>query len=770
MSAKRPRLHNVVGLPTQKPTSVPSVNQPGEHDLLVQLDAGLQVIADAAPLCDALIKGTAAQRFAVMSGARVAIVLERHGSTWKSSAKSRDAGGAPTDRMLRAIPASSEIVRIDEDGVFVPVKPGSLGVLLCSPSLSERGWVALKALASGFDLALSAAAQSQAMLDTMDEISGLQQIARRILCAAELDEVLFSITRETQRLLSADICGIFLREDDEIVMRGCVGNMTLEIERVRMLRGQGLAGRVFETGRFCKVDDYLNSDLHNRDYLSLVQNEHIRAALGVPLRVRDNLIGVLEVWRRRGAKFTEQDVRCLSTLGNLTAIAIENARLYDMQRAVVQKLTLTSEDLQRQNDIIKQSASIQEAVIQSLLNGEGLPGISRVVAGYSQAQVAILSLDLQVMASHPASLSLERFLPEIARSLEGGTADGNNATLTTRSGEKWISLRPIVAGRGRVGWIFMLSDDQPAEVQEVAFRQAAVASALSYLEQRAASHARARTLGGLMWDLVEGASDVRLAAISRAKDFHVDLSGPHRIVHCMIDRKNEGASSDGWSNDALERARRTVQEACERSFGSSALKLIAGRGNLLVLSVAAEDIARTTQMLKAVGAAIGPNLSGLKTLWGVSAPCANAMDYVAAHREAAAAALAAKQLRAGNVAFHEQLGVVGLLLTMRDEYADLRQFVSNVLGPVIKYDLNHHDTLTKTVQAYFDCDYAQHAAAKKLHVHEKTIRYRLTRFEELTGLKLDHHETRVLVALALQMHAISAGMVNVDTGDRACVS
>jgi len=43
-------------------------------------------------------------------------------------------------------------------------------------------------------------------------------------------------------LLDADICGIFLREDDELVMRGCVGNHMVQTSRLRMRRGQGLAG------------------------------------------------------------------------------------------------------------------------------------------------------------------------------------------------------------------------------------------------------------------------------------------------------------------------------------------------------------------------------------------------------------------------------------------------------------------------------------------------------------------------------------------------
>lgn len=53
--------------------------------------------------------------------------------------------------------------------------------------------------------------------------------------------------------------------------------------------------------------------------------------------------------------------------------------------------------------------------------------------------------------------------------------------------------------------------------------------------------------------------------------------------------------------------------------------------------------------------------------------------------------------------------------------------------------------LTATLRAYLACDMHVERAAKRLFVHQNTVRYRLTRFEELTGASL--HETEVLVGL-----------------------
>ena len=100
------------------------------------------------------------------------------------------------------------------------------------------------------------------------------------------------------------------------------------------------------------------------------------------------------------------------------------------------------------------------------------------------------------------------------------------------------------------------------------------------------------------------------------------------------------------------------------------------------------------------------------------------------------------------------MGAVGLLLKVKND-ADLGSFVHATLGKVLAHDAGHHGVLTKTVRAYLDCNCAQQSTARRLFVHEKTVRYRLNRFEALSGLDLSRHEDRMRVDLALGMHAVA---------------
>ena len=720
-----------------------------------EIGQALIAMADAALVGNDEVKAVAATSFAALVDGGSASVLERSGEDWKY-ADGRSEVPAPLGRMLTAISTPAPVSSVEGVGVFVSVNSGSMGVLLRDSEISESQWPALRILATGFELALTSAMQSRGKLDALEEILGFQQIARRILGAGDLDEILFSICQETKRLLSADICGVFLRDQNHMVMRDCVGNQTRSIAKIRLERGQGLAGRVFETGLHCVVNDYLTSEILTQENADLVRAERIRSALGAPLRVSEELIGVLEVWRRRKSIFTEADVRRIRTLASLTAIAINNAELYGSQKSVVEQLTVANETLQKQNIVIRQSADITDEFIQVLLNGEGLPAIARIVANYTNAETAFLTCNFETIAGLPSASWLEELLPLIKRVAAENDPHQNNGTVMLQFNERWLSQRPVIAGRDRVGWVCALSHEKPTNLQEIAIGQAAMASALNYQEQRAAARSRAETQGGILWDLLEGTIYARQTAASRAKELNIDLSGSLRIVHFTAEGLDATGNSDKSFTGAAERKLRLVQEIFERGFGKlGGLRLMVARGSLIVAVITAKDTKQVKSILKSVGDSIAHEVSELRAFWGVSAPCDNLSNLHTAHSEAGSATVLVRKLGFGrNVAIHEELGIVGLLLKVRCD-ADLGKFVRDTLSKVIAHDSKHHGVLMRTVRTYFECNCAQHTASKKLYVHEKTVRYRLTQFQTLTGLDLNSHEDRMLVHLALGMYSIA---------------
>jgi len=80
----------------------------------------------------------------------------------------------------------------------------------------------------------------------------------------------------------------------------------------------------------------------------------------------------------------------------------------------------------------------------------------------------------------------------------------------------------------------------------------------------------------------------------------------------------------------------------------------------------------------------------------------------------------------------------------------LRTFRDRLLGPVAEYDERHHAELLPTLRAFLDCDGSWNACASRLYVHVNTVRYRISRIEELTGRDLSSLPDRVDFFLALR--------------------
>jgi DNA-binding PucR family transcriptional regulator len=140
---------------------------------------------------------------------------------------------------------------------------------------------------------------------------------------------------------------------------------------------------------------------------------------------------------------------------------------------------------------------------------------------------------------------------------------------------------------------------------------------------------------------------------------------------------------------------------------------------------------------------------------GLSRPCSDPMLMPAAWKDAHIALDVARQNRKAAVVGFDEVGVAGLLMSIRDG-ADFHEFVKETLGKLLKEKSPQREVLLQTLRAFFSCNCSQQAAAKELRTHQKTVAYRLDKIERMTGLRLASHEQRVLLYLALRMNDLIA--------------
>lgn len=597
----------------------------------------------------------------------------------------------------------------------------------------------------------------QQVAHSVQESDVIRDVVGQLLSVRDLDQVLLSIADRTLHLLDADICGVLLADGDEVRMRSCVGNRVVETSRLRMRRGQGVAGLVFQTGEPAKVDSYLVDTTISDDFMSLAVKEETQSALAVPLRLQGEFIGVLEVWRRRPSVFTERDTSRMVTLADFATIAIDNARLHDQQASAVAQMKEARDALEDQVSVLAASSSLQRKLLTTVLEGVGLPAISRTVATELDCQIAIYGPDGSLIAQDGA-----RDKADLPAKTAARVRPGRKQARLSHGRMQTIWLQPIYADGDQVGSLTLVPGQQSVELMDIVAGQVAMACSLTLLRERAASRARTEELEQVLWDLVQGSVEHRIAARTRARQLNVVLRGGLRVLYGRVHNVEELAAGRGWDTSQTDRLRRDVLRTVHGLDETRVLTLSSMRGDVIVAIGANLDRAAAKDTVTGLTTAIRKRWSDLKVTWGVSRSHDDVVDLPSALNEARTAFSAAHRLGGETVFLYEELGIVRLLLGSGDD-PDLQTFVDEVTGPLVGYDETNNGALIRTLRAYFDADCSQRVAAERLFIHYKTLRYRLGQIEQLTGLDLSRHDDRMRADFALRLLQVNRPLD--DPGD-----
>ncbi|WP_033320112.1 PucR family transcriptional regulator [Streptomyces yerevanensis] len=92
--------------------------------------------------------------------------------------------------------------------------------------------------------------------------------------------------------------------------------------------------------------------------------------------------------------------------------------------------------------------------------------------------------------------------------------------------------------------------------------------------------------------------------------------------------------------------------------------------------------------------------------------------------------------------------LVSEILTLLSAHPEIRD---PRLTALVEHDSRHQGRLAETLLTYLNSFGDVRAAAAQLHVHPNTLRYRLRRAEELTGLDLSRPDQRLLAMLQLRL-------------------
>lgn len=178
------------------------------------------------------------------------------------------------------------------------------------------------------------------------ELALLNRASQALASTLDLDRVLVTVLEEVRRLMSVVASSVWLvdPETNDLVCLHATGPQSEVVRGWRLELGEGLVGWVVSSGAGQIVPDARADERH---FVGVDQESglEMRSILSVPLRIKEDVIGVLQVLDTGVNRFDTGDLTLLESLAASAAVAIDNARLVEALRQYTSELRARNEEL-----------------------------------------------------------------------------------------------------------------------------------------------------------------------------------------------------------------------------------------------------------------------------------------------------------------------------------------------------------------------------------------------------------------------------------------
>jgi phosphoserine phosphatase RsbU/P len=179
-------------------------------------------------------------------------------------------------------------------------------------------------------------------------LATLVEIGEEINSSLDLDEVLRKTAALVKRLIDYEIFSVLLVDESthRLYHRFTIGYGEEAGKDWQIPIGQGITGTAAATGRAVRVPDVREDPR----YINIIDS--VRSELVVPLMVKGQAIGVLDIQSTQVDYFTRDQQSVLSLMASRLAIAIENARLFERVRSQADTLRVLNDVGSEANSIL----------------------------------------------------------------------------------------------------------------------------------------------------------------------------------------------------------------------------------------------------------------------------------------------------------------------------------------------------------------------------------------------------------------------------------
>jgi purine catabolism regulator len=319
---------------------------------------------------------------------------------------------------------------------------------------------------------------------------------------------------------------------------------------------------------------------------------------------------------------------------------------------------------------------------------------------------------------------------------------------------------PITVSRDVQGYVSSFEVDAPLnDLDLVALESAATVAAVAMGRELARLEAETRLRGDFVDDLLAGEFDAGPTMLQRASFLGGDLSRGCLVLIVDIDSFGEYVVGNQLKEQEVQQLKNRFFSGVKqviRSHHQNALltpksdNVIAflpplGNGGDKLMSVTRSTAALIRQACKEL-------LPGLTVSVGLGRFHSDPAETRRAYREAQSALQVSQRLgERDTIVTYDDMGVYKLLLgALEEDPEEVRSFYEETIARVEEYDRKHNTDLVGTLEVYLANNRSVAATAEALFTHRHTIRYRLGRICDLTGLDVHKSDDQEKLGFGLK--------------------
>jgi PucR family transcriptional regulator, purine catabolism regulatory protein len=407
----------------------------------------------------------------------------------------------------------------------------------------------------------------------------------------------------------------------------------------------------------------------------------------------------------------------------------------------------------RQSAALDAADRLHRALTAIVLEGGDLPQIAEEFASLFDLAVLICSPDgrVQTVAGAPDATAALFGLPLFDSSGRFQTelvTTGLAAAPGLFAGQ--LAAAPVVAGGTDHGRIVAYGRHGGLGTGTVqALERAAAVAALAIIKQLAVSAVESKFRGDFLRDALMGTAGPVDQVVEHCAQLGWNLGRPFAVVVVQLDdAAPEPVAPAVAGRTPYDRLTAAWQQVMHR-FDAAAP--VVGFSHEVVALVPTSRESAGTDIARLVASVSGDRGGGRRSFsTGVSRIIDSVADLPAAYEQARKAVLVGRRMRGeGALSHFDSLGVYRLLSLVTDS-AELRAFATETLG-VLAEDAGDRADLRRTLQVLIDTNCNVAEAARTLHFHYNTLRYRIAKLEAIVGPFATDPDLRLDVALALRV-------------------